>query len=236
MSIIGNIERVGNFSSSEIFRLVNSAKTFSSYVSEKNMERRLGRSLSIEKSTRPMIWGHFLELYVHENKLSTAYELLSDTTMVHPEFSYWVGTPDNVNRSASVVGDTKCFEPKAFCEYVDCISQNDVELFKAEYPKEYWQLVSNACILNMKYIEPIAYMPYLSELPDIRLAAANTEEWKYKFIAESENTELAWLPDNSSYKDLNIIRFEVPQADKDLLTETVIKAGKQLIQPLSHAA
>jgi len=239
MSITMNPERCGNFTSSEIYRLLGTSKVAETYIHEKNLERKLGRCLSLEKSTRSMSWGHFMEKYVHENKLSMSYALMSDTTVLHPDVAYWAGSPDNVNKKESVVGDTKCFEPKAFCEYVDCIIQNDIELFKKLFPKEYWQLVSNACILGMKFIEPIAYMPYLSEIPAIKKAAQEADPldpWKFGFIVNGDISELAYLPDGGYYKDLNIVRFEVPLADKKLLTEAVVKAGAHLIPRQSIAA
>jgi hypothetical protein len=202
------------------------------YIQEKNLERKLGRSLEVEKHTRPMTWGLYLEHRVH-GMLSISYEYVSQKTLVHPGIDLWVGSPDNVNIDESVVGDTKCWEPKAFAEYVDCLSLNDIELFKKEYPKEFWQLISNACILGMKYIEPIVYMPYESEIPDIRESVSNydcEDPWNYRFIAEAPISELAYLPDGGYYKNLNIFRFPVPEADKQALTDGVIEAGKLLIE------
>lgn len=204
------------------------------YIAGKNLERKLGRALAIEKHSRATLWGKFLEQRVHD-LLPTSYELLSNVTVQHPIIKCWVGSPDNIDEKASVVCDTKCYEPQNFAEYVDTILKNDVELFKMNHPEEYWQLISNAVILDAKYIEPIVYMPYEDELPDIRLAAGNydgEEQYRFRFIAEAPKCELPYLPDNGYYKNLNIVRFEAPLDDSLLLTERILEAQK-LLTPLT---
>jgi hypothetical protein len=241
MSIANSPVRVGNFTSSNIYKLTVKGKGphgfgdgAMTYIAEKKMERRLGRSLDVSKQTRPMLWGLFLEPFVH-NMLPLSYELVSQESIVHPTIKTWVGSPDNVNRIDSVVGDTKCYEPKAFAEYVDvltaCMNLGSVDLFRKTHKKEYYQLVSNAIILGVDNIEPIAYMPYKSELPVIRALAENfdsPEQYKYRFIAEAPDEELAHLPDGGHYKNLNQFRFKVPQEDIDFLTERVLKATELL--------
>ena len=67
-------------------------------------------------------------------------------------------------------------------------------------------------------------MPYFSELEDIRTMAENYDggdQWKYRFIVESPDAELPYLPDGGYYKNLNKFEFEVPKEDKDFLTERV---------------
>jgi hypothetical protein len=93
--------------------------------------------------------------------------------------------------------------------------------------KYYYQLVSNACISGSKYAELIVYMPYESELPEVKALAEGNPDC-YWIWAALEN-ELPFLKDGGYYQNLNIIRFEVPQADKDFLTECVEKAGQLLI-------
>lgn len=239
MSIHENKIRVGNFTSSSIHKLMTLAtdkvsfgKPALTYIAEKNLERKLCRSLEIEKSSRATLWGKFLEQRVHD-LIGLDYEMCGSITVQHPSISFWVGSPDDKNIKESVVGDTKCYEPKNFAEYIDVLKKGDTELFKREFPKEYWQLLSNAIILGMKYIEPKVYMPYKSEIPEIREMAENADgpdQFKYRFIAEAPIVELAYLPDNNLYyKNLNIFRFEAPKADKDALTEKVEAAGKLLI-------
>lgn len=246
-SILENELRVGRFTSSQMFRLMGNGKgdnfsaPFLKYVDEKKREIKLGRSLKVEKSSRATLWGKFLEERVH-NLLPLGYELQSNVTIQHPTIKEWVGSPDNINRNASVVADTKCLEPDAFSIYVDlltkcsnCDTKNQAtELFKKEDPERYWQLVSNSILLGCKFIEAIVYMPYESELLEIRESAAdydNFDQYKYRFITEVGKSELAYLPDNSQYKNLNIFRFEVPKSDKEALTEKVKQAIKLLNEP-----
>ena len=92
----------------------------------------------------------------------------------------------------------------------------------------YWQLVSNAILTGCKYAELIVYVPYLSELQDIRDLAMNwtgDNEHHYKWIAFAMDDEMPYLIEGGHYKNLNRLRFEVPDADKAHLTERVLKAG-----------
>jgi hypothetical protein len=52
---------------------------------------------------------------------------------------------------------------------------------------------------------------------------------KIAWINWSEDNDLPFLVEGGHYKNLNIIRFEVPEFDKKLLTERVKEAGKLLI-------
>src|SRR6186713_1406515 len=117
-----NTARVGNFTSSEIVALTKTGSrpmteeekeahkkanpksrktTIESwpgeaaitYIEEKNMERRLGRSIDDEKSAKPLIWGKLLEGHVFD-KLGLEYTLSSTETIVHPTIPYWSGSPD----------------------------------------------------------------------------------------------------------------------------------------------
>jgi len=243
--ILNNTERNGRFTSSENFRLTTNGKVagtygapFYSYVHEKNLERKLGRSLSLDAGNRSTKWGQFLEQRVHD-LLPTSYELLSNVTMLHPVHGdIWAGSQDNVCKQDGVVADTKCYEPQNFAEYNDVLIKaketGDLSEWKKSYAKEYWQLVSNACIWGFNLMEAILYMPYESELEDISNEAYNYDgdnPHEYRFIYESHKSKLAYLPDgNKHYKNLNIYRFEIPEKDKDFLTSRIIEAGKLLIE------
>lgn len=238
-SILENEIRNGNFSSSQMFRLMANGKggkdsaPFLKYVDEKKRERKLGRSLKVEKSSRATLWGKFLEERVH-NLLPLGYELQSDVTIQHPTIKEWVGSPDNINRKESVVADTKCLEPDAFSVYVDMLEIakglegiDQTEYFRENDPEKFWQLISNAVLLDCKFIEAIVYMPYESELLEIRKSAEdydNFDQYKFRFITEVGKSELAYLPDNSQYKNLNIFRFEAHESYKEVLTNQVLKA------------
>ena len=76
------------------------------------------------------------------------------------------------------------------------------------------------------------FRSYKSELFTIRDHVQNfdlDEQWRYKWIYDADNDQLPHILDGGYYKNLNVIRFEVPQSDKDLLTENVLKASKLLI-------
>jgi hypothetical protein len=49
------------------------------------------------------------------------------------------------------------------------------------------------------------------------------------WLSMAKDDELPYLQDDGYYKNINIIRFEVPEADKLLLTKRVLEAGKYLI-------
>lgn len=242
MTILSNQSRVGNFSSSEIYNLTKkdkSGKGFGvpamTYISEKNMARRLGRSITTETNARPTTWGKCLEPFAFQ-KLGFDYELVSDVTIQHPDIPYWCGSPDVVVISSATdytgrVGDIKCpMTLKSFCQLVDCMDQPDpIQAIRAEHSsgeQYYWQLVSNAILTGSDYAELIIFVPYRSDLSEIRLTAMDDKA--YKWIEYADDYELPWLIDGGHYQDLNVITFKVPESDKAYLTELVIEAGKLL--------
>lgn len=235
-SITENVLRIGNPTSSQAHRLVTFGKEkgsigqpFYTYVNEKIREKRLGRSLKLDKSSRATLWGTFLEARVH-SLLPLGYQLIGHESIEHPTIKGWVGSPDMKNEYERVVDDIKCYEPDAFSMLVDNLEiakEKGVHHFKDEHPTEYWQLVSNAVILGYNLIESVVYMPYESELLEIREEAENYDnfdQYKYRFITEVGKSELAYLPDGGHYKNLNVFRFEVPQEDIDHLTTRMKKA------------
>jgi hypothetical protein len=229
MSITENIQRVGNFTSSQIFRLMGTPAVSKTYISEKNIERQMGRSLEVEVYSKDMAWGSFLEQRVL-NLIGLEYQLSSSETDVHPEISYWSGSKDLIVAGVKV-SEIKCYQPKNFAKYTNALLTKDLELIKDEFPKEYWQAVSNAILNKVPNAEAITYMPYESELEEIREMASNydgADQWKYRFIAESDKSSLAYLPDGGFFKNLNLFEFEVPKEDKELLTKKVLEAGKSL--------
>lgn len=245
--MINNIARVGNFTSSEIVALTKLAKDGKSfgapamtYISECNMERRLGRSITDEVNARPLIWGKLLESLVFD-LLGLEYVLVSQETCVHPTIEYWSGSPDGVKDFDTVI-DIKCpLTLKSFCQLVDPLYQglNGLDAMDAirdnhkDGEKYYWQLVSNSIIKNVPYAELIVYMPYHSELSAIR-SAAEGNKGAY-WIWGASDDELPNLIEGGYYRNLNVIRFEVPQADKDFLTERVLAAGRLLLNQQSKS-
>lgn len=239
--------RIGNFTSSEIGDLMTTAKdgvTFGkpafTYIAQKNMERKLGRSLKTAKDVRAMIWGKFLEPRLFD-LLGLEYSYSSQDTIVHPNFSYWVGTPDGVKHGdEKTVMDEKCpLTHESFCKLVDPIyegltgmdAMNAIRKNHLEGDGYYWQLVSNAILTKSKFAELIVYMPYQSELEEIRQQANQSGDPKHYWIWSATDDELPYLVNGGYYKNINIIRFEVPLQDKLLLAKKVQEAGSRLIDP-----
>lgn len=237
--MINNAIRVGNFTSSEIWKLMVTGKGENgfgaaaiTYIKEKNLERKLGRTVKTEAYSKAMAWGNLIERYVFEEKLGMEYEIHSKTTDVHPTIDFWSGSKDLIV-SGKKIGEIKCYEPKNFAVYTDALLTGDPEKIKTECPEEYWQIISNAIINQVPKGEGITYIPYRSELPLIRDYAMNydgNDQWKYRYIAESENEALPFIPDGGYYKDLNRFEFIVPLRDIDELTHKVLLAGTMLIK------
>lgn len=236
MGIFDNKNRIGNFNSSENYKLISEDRKGTgfgapalTYIQEKKWERKMKRSISTEVETRPTLWGKFLEPRVH-SLIGVEYEHVNDVTLAHSQYPFLVGTPDFKIDTLKVVSDSKCPQPKSFCELVDNCSLG-IDRFKKKHADYYWQLVSNACILGMDFIELIVYMPYESELEEIRAEAENfdsLDQYKYRFIAESSKHQLAYLPNDSEYKNLNIFRFPLVIEDA-LLLEEKIKLANDLL-------
>ena len=149
--MIHNVNRIGNFTSSEIVSLTSMGKRDMTaeelaarpktgkgskttqidsglgdkaltYIDETNMERRLGRSLTDEVSARPLLWGKLCEMQAFE-KLGLEYIITSQETKVHPEIQYWAGSKDCYKLDeGGTVGDIKCpLTLKSFCQLVQPI-------------------------------------------------------------------------------------------------------------------
>lgn len=235
-TIKNNLLRVGNFTSSEIVALTKEGKQKGSfgalaltYIEECNMERRLGRSLNDDSNAKAIVWGKFLESRAFD-LLGMEYTLNSQETVIHPLFQCWSGSADGFKNDSVI--DIKCpFTLKSFCQLVDCGGDiNKLRETHKDGDKYYWQLVSNAIINNKPFAELVVYLPYQSELQEIREATANYDgdQHKLMFINLSTDDEIPYLVDGGYYKNLNIIRFEVPQADKDFLHNKVVQAEQLL--------
>lgn len=220
------------------------------YIMECNMERRLGRSISTETNARPLQWGKLVEKHAFD-QLGTAYILTSTETDQHPTIPYWAGSKDahKEDSDGRTVADIKCPQTlKSFCSLVDPLyvagkdglahmdalrngwSHDGVEYKKhPDGEKYYWQLVSNGIINDCKYGELIVYMPYRKELNTIReMATDHINAHNFTWIALAQDDDLPYLHNGGFYKNINVIRFEIPQADKDFLTDCVEHAGKLL--------
>jgi len=245
--------RNGNFTSSGIVALATvDAKgewlvAANTYIAETNMERYLDASLDKEFNSKETSWGKHVEVEVFD-RLGISYTLCSDITDVHPTIPYWCGSKDGLcdKEGKLAVTDFKApFTPKSFCQLIlplylgksgkeamDAI-RNGFKHNGFNYPKHikgntyYWQLVSNAIINNCTHAELIIYCPYRSELLGIMNKAKDVPDLRWMDYSVAD---IPFIEDDGFFKNINIIRFEIPQADKDFLTAQVEKAGKFLIE------
>jgi hypothetical protein len=202
------------------------------YIAERNMERRLRRSLTQQSNAKPLVWGNLLERRAFK-LLDTSYILVSQETIQHPKYRSWTGSPDGFNSEGkTAVIDIKCpMTLKSFCQFVDAWKKGGISAIREAHEdgeKYYWQLVSNACLTKCKFAELIIYMPYKSELDAIRYMAEGNPDCYW--IMSSQDDELPWLPDGGYYKNVNIMRFEIPVEDKKLLEHYVSEGSKMLVE------
>lgn len=238
-TITGNEHRIGRFTSSGIHALMSVARDGQSfgkpaltYIEEKQMERRLGRSINTDTNSKPTSWGNLVEQRAFD-LLGLDYSLCSSDTLTHKEYGdIWSGSPDLVNsRTGDTVCDVKCpFTLKSFCLFADSKTIEEVRANHPDGEKYYWQLVSNAILTDSKFAELVVYCPYQNELEAIREMANNYngDQNKVAWINWANDYDLPYLVDGGYYQNLNIIRFEVSQSDKELLTQKVLLAGELL--------
>lgn len=226
-------QRVGNFSSSQIHKLMKTGRgpegfgaAALTYIEEKQMEMRLGRAITSETNAKPTNWGIFIEGRVFD-LLPIEYRLESTTRLSHPSIEHWTGAPDCLTET-TVVDIKSPYTLKSFCQSVD--SFGDIEKFKAAKPEYYWQLVSNAILTEKNLAELIVYVPYKDELEAIRELASNHDgdQNKIAFLNWATDEELPYLIPGNHYENLNVFQFEIPIEDKDILTNTVLKAIRLL--------
>lgn len=245
---MNNENRAGFFTSSQMSRLTATNKngskssSFMTYVKEVVAEKSMGRVIGTEVKTKSMKWGSLMEVVLF-NLLGIEYEMVHKKTIKHHKYSdIWSGTPDLI--TPIKIGEIKCFQPKNFALLVLCILKKDIELFKTEFPKEYWQCVSNAILCKVKRVEIIAYMPYRKELEEIIqqidetsfLERNHLDVADYYFIKNDDIESHAYLPDDSKMQSINLFEFEVPVEDFMLLTQRVIEAEKEVHKIMSENA
>jgi hypothetical protein len=227
--------RAGTFSSSSAWKLMTKGKAAGSfgapalkYIKQVNLEMKLGRALMCERDSRPTDWGDFCQHRVF-NLLDLSYRNIDGVRYFHPDVKCWSGMPDTLR--AESVGDIKSpYNLEVFCDKIEALEAG-IEVYKAEFPEDYYQHISNAILLNangikVTHFEAIIYAPYRYEIDEIR----KESEHEYQWIKFANDDELPWIPDGGQYKNLNIYRFEVPISDKIALHERVVEAGKQLIE------
>lgn len=230
-------ERFGTFSSSQIWKLMTndrSGKGFGApalkYLRQVQHEINLGRAINKETNARACSWGNICEQRVHEI-LPLEYSLVSTERLFHPDIPFYSGAPDLIKELT--VCDCKApFSLEVFCDKIEALQ--NVEVYKKEYPEDFYQHISNAILLEangtkITHFEAVVYCPYQSELEAIRELARNWDDEnqnQFAFVNWSGDNELPYLPnDCKAYKNLNIIKFEISEEDKQALTERVIAAG-----------
>jgi hypothetical protein len=250
MSELSNI-RIGNITSSEIVALTSNGRTkdsfgtpFYTYVEECIMERFFKHKLENETDVKAFSWGKLCEIIVHD-KLPNSYIMQSEITYQHPTIKEWCGTPDgrvDINGICDTITDIKCpLTRKGFYNLVKFLYDFDgltvtkksnidgnniiqkIRTQSKDGEKYYWQLVSNAIILNAKYAELIVFIPFFEELEEIK-DYNRTLDIPYWLIENAKEGQLPYIYKESGIENINIIRFEVPQSDKDFLTSRVESA------------
>lgn len=233
----------GNFSSSEIVALLSEGKAkgskgkpYYTYIEEKNIERKLGRVLKSDFSSKETSWGHLMEIRAF-GLLPTEYSLISTKTVVHEQISCWVGSPDCIKYGAvNTVCDIKGLQLRAFCKMIDAFKRGGIQEVRDvcdSGEKFYWQIISNGCLTDCRIGELILYCPFLCELEAIRSLAMKydgPDPGRFKWIPFSSDDELPYLLEGGQYDNLNKLTFDLPTADLCRLHDTVEEAAKELIQ------
>ena len=251
-----NNDRYGTFSSSANWKLTKKArnqKDFGApaltYIKQVAWERNLGRALNNEQDARSTTWGNLVEKRAFDVITDLDYKLVSNVRLFHPSIDGWSGMPDILTGNfdgevitwkggKKIVADLKSpWTLNSFCTQIEA-AQEGWAVYKEECPEYYWQLVSNAILTGATEIEAIIYVPYKWELEEIKQMAvlkANEESektgklcYKYNFIISGEEDELPCLIEGRKYKNLNIFRFPLIEADVVELTNCVTEAVKML--------
>ena len=227
--------RMGVFTSSEISSLMKSDNTkekkpgapFYTYRDDVASERYLGSSAKQNADSFACEYGSLVENYVpivvNDDSISFGY---SDCTISHPddEFkNWWRGTPDGQSKDAVI--EIKC--PVTAKSYFNLLGITADEL-KKENPKYYWQIVSNAILTGKDKAELIVFFPNSDDLENIRQMNNDIAEPSYRIDINIHNGSAPCLADDKKHLNLYRLKFDVPQGDKDALTERVRLAIKEV--------
>lgn len=208
------------------------------YIDNKKKELEYGRGITLPVYKDDILWGKLWEVWVHW-QLGTEYELIIDQTTIHPKYSFWSGSQDfNIKIEGKGISELKSYQMSNHFDYVRCLQQKSIEIFRKKYAVEYWQIVSNCCINSAKYGEAISFLPTEENLIEMRDMLENSDYVekhlkddpnKYKRFWDKDLYDLAFIPKHSSFPSMEKFRFEVPIEDKIALTGRMIKAGKLLL-------
>lgn len=222
--------RTATFSSSSAWKLMTKNKAGTGfgapalkYIKQTRQEMKLGRAIKNEVDAKQTSWGTFLEKYVFRKKLDSSYQYAADKgRLFHPLIKHYSGIPDFL-QGFDTVADCKCpFNPEKFCDKMEALE--DYGTFKKKFPEDFWQLISNVVLLRangleIDHIEAINYMPYESDLIDIRMKADGNRSMRW--LEYTTDAGLPWVPDGGNYKDLNAHRFRVMERDVEEWTECI---------------
>lgn len=238
--------RVAHFTSSKVAPLLLNGKGkygfgagAITYIEERAMELELGRGVELPLNKWEILWGKVWEPYVHW-QLGAEYKICIDQSKEHPKYPFWSGAKDF--RIPDGVSELKCYQMKKHYEYTKCLLKQDVQLLKANYKDEYWQIVSNSCIDDVKLGEAMAFMPTEEMLLEMKQMIEDTDyverqlkddPFKYKFIVDRPLWDLPFIPEHSKFPSMTKFRFTVPKEDKEFLTERIIKANQLLTEIVS---
>lgn len=223
MNITQRKSRIGHYTSSQIYRLMGTKRVKETYQEEIELEKRLKTAIKEDGGSRASNWGTIMEFYVNENYLPIGWNAWIEGTIESKEFDNWSGTPDIYSQEG--IGDIKCYGRKKFAKMASIIEQNDLELFKKEFPDTYWQLTSNAALADKSKCMLLTYLPYEKELNDIANWVSNYEidqPWKYRFISESESWELPCQSNESDFDNVISFEWELVKEDVEALKKELV--------------
>lgn len=235
--MLDNKKRAGRYTSSEIYRLMGTPAVRKTYITEKQMEVRLGKSLSAEFWSKATSWGKLMEVLAF-NAISMEWNICSKETLLHPELGqFWSGTPDL--KAEGKVAEVKGYEYKIFCQLTDVIMAKDLPaLKKLNKGKEYWQIVSNAVILGVTKGAAVSFMPFEKDFEMIKVFLGQLDGTKPHelelhdecgWVMFKKPADVCLLPNDGYYNDLNVFEFDIPEEDIKILTERVKEDSKYLL-------
>lgn len=262
-SIVKSEHRVGNFTSSQVHKLIkmgsrpmtkeekdqhkkdhpgsqkrNIDAGFSAggltYIKQRKQERKRKRSQSMDGSSQATAWGDLCELRVYD-MIGLEWTIESKTTSAHKRVKYWTGSRDLIVPKKKI-GEIKGYYPERFCDFADVLLKKDVDLFRREFPEEYWQIVSSAAIEGVPNGEALLYQPYDSEAGEIAKLLENLPEdanmWRFKTffdtITVGDLYKLPFQPDDSGYPNLVTFEFKIPKEDLKFLESRIKEAEEEL--------
>lgn len=234
-----NTLRAGFFTSSQGHKVVASLKsgkpsqTFFTYVKEVFSETLINRVGDVEIKARPVLWGSLMETVLFD-RLDMGWTMTHKQTLVHDKYpEFWSGTPDFI--AEHKIAEAKCYYPKNFGLLSAVLNKGNIGLLEDEFPKEYWQCVSNAILCKKDIAVLIAFMPYKKDLIELIQKIEDTAYLEerglapedYYWLTRADIEQLPYLPDDSPMSDINMMEFKVPQESKDFITERMILANTE---------